>query len=498
MKNIFKTLACLSVSLLAFSCTLDKIDSQMTDEEAIANIRLECDALEAYTIQSQKPQAVSFNVTSTTPWKITGFENLEWLTVSPASSSESSLSEDVRVTAIANNGLDDREAVLTVSGNNTDIKYKIKISQLRKGQLTVTPIDHDFATAGEAQQLTVEANLDWEASSDQDWLTLDVTSGTSDGPLQSTTVKATAAKNESVVRTATLTFIAGDDKIELIARQKGQSLEFIDVTETALPSEGGDLLLNVNATLAWTVESDSPEVVATKVGDDKVKVTAKWNKYFTERAYSVTIRPVSEEFGDVYSTVDLTQGTNFEFEGDCVVDSQGYVTVTEGAVSRIKLKNGMRYGKLRLEVEDANFEDKCQMWYVNKVKGEGVDAQLYNWITFDSGSEDKTRLRAEGNVGGHGLSTEENNYMSKSYDIDADELCGMSSYEMNLYPDETDPTHLHMEFWFNDELWCEAQCMNPFYGNDLVGETYVGVNKEGTTDANYFVAKSCDLIVYNE
>ena len=74
----------------------------------------------------------------------------------------------------------------------------------------------------------------------------------------------------------------------------------------------------------------------------------------------------------------------------------------------------------------------------------------------------------------------------------------MSSYEMNLYPDETDPTHLHMEFWFNDELWCEAQCMNPFYGNTLVGQTYVGVYSENTTDSNYFVAKSCDLIVYNE
>ena len=123
MKKIFNTVACLSAALLAFSCVMDKIDTQITDEEAIAQIRLECDALESYTIQSQNPQAVSFRVSSTTPWTITGFENSGWLTVEPASSAVSSLSEDVTVKAIANTELSERSVTLKVTGKNTDLSY---------------------------------------------------------------------------------------------------------------------------------------------------------------------------------------------------------------------------------------------------------------------------------------------------------------------------------------------------------------------------------------
>ena len=493
MKSIFKIAACLSfASLLVYSCKLEEIDTQMTEEEAIAAIKLDCDALESYTIQALKPQAISFTVASTTPWTVTA--DADWLTVTPASSAVSSLSEDVRITAVANTEIVDRKATVTVKGENTSKSYSIVITQLRKGQLTVTPLDHDFATAGEAQQFTVESNQSWTASSDQEWLTLNVTEGTTDGALKATTVTATAEKNESVVRTATITVISGDEKIERMVRQKGQTLEFLEVEDSTVPGEGGEILLGVDATMDWKVESDNPGFTATRVSDSQVKVTAKWNKFFVDQTAVITIKPVDTKYGDVSNSVILTQGTNFEFAGNCTMDNDGYVTVTEGELSRIVLKNGMRYGKLILEIEDAGFEAGGQMWYVNKVAGDGWGAQLYNWLTIG-----KTRLRAEGTVeGGHGLNTESDSYMSKSYDIDADELSGMSSYEMDIYPDETNPAHLHMDFIFDGEIRCQALCMNPFYGNDLVGETYVGVFNSGSTNETYFVVKSCELIVIND
>ena len=223
-------------------------------------------------------------------------------------------------------------------------------------------------------------------------------------------------------------------------------------------------------------------------------MTAKWNKRFIDRTATVTITPVDAKYGDASSSVSLTQGTNFEFTGNCVLDNDGYVTVTEGDLSRIVLKNGMRYGKLIIAIEDAGFEAGGQMWYVNKVAGEGWGAQLYNWLTIG-----KTRLRAEGSLAdGMGMRIDSDSYMSTSYDIDADDLSGMSTYEMDIYPDETDPTHLHMDFILDGEIRCQAQCRNPFYGNDLVGETYVGVFNDGSTNDTYFVAKSCELIVIND
>ena len=97
MKYIFKSALLLSLLLAASSCVLDEIDSQPASEP-----RLECDALEAYTIQATKPQAVSFRVNATTPWTVTASPEVKWITITPASSAVSSLSEDVRVTVAAN------------------------------------------------------------------------------------------------------------------------------------------------------------------------------------------------------------------------------------------------------------------------------------------------------------------------------------------------------------------------------------------------------------
>ena len=140
MKSIFKIAACLSfLALLVNACKLEDIDTQMTEEEAVAAIKLDCDALESYTIQAKRPQAVSFTVTSTTPWTVTVSEGADWLTVTPASSAVSSLSEDIRITAAANDGLVDRSATVTVKGENTSKSYSIAITQLRLGRLSVTP-----------------------------------------------------------------------------------------------------------------------------------------------------------------------------------------------------------------------------------------------------------------------------------------------------------------------------------------------------------------------
>ena len=106
MKTIVKIVASLSLALLALACQQFVVDTQMTPEKAASMLRLDSDALDSYTIQGEKPQAVSFKVSSTTPWTITRSENAEWLKVSPASSSVSGLSADVVITASANDDTD--------------------------------------------------------------------------------------------------------------------------------------------------------------------------------------------------------------------------------------------------------------------------------------------------------------------------------------------------------------------------------------------------------
>ena len=490
MKKIFNTLACLSAVLLAFSCVMDEIDTQITDEEAIAQIRLECDALESYTIQSQKPQAISFRVNSTTPWTITGFENSGWLTVEPASSSVSSLSEDVTVKAIANTELSERSVTLKVSGKNTDISYSVRITQARMGKVTVEPIANDFTAAGGSQTFNVQYYVAWEASAADEWLTLSPASGTSDGQMKTTAITATAAANTGLSRSTTITVVSGDDITQFLVKQAGHTLEFVTQDDYSVPSKGGELLLGVTATMDWKVESDNADFTATKVNDSQVKVTAAFNNKFVARTAKISVKPMDSSMGDFGGTVEVSQDINFTFTGNCVVQSDGSVKVTEGEASHIALKEGMRYGKIVLTFGEVHFAEKAELWYVNKVNGEGWGAQLYNWLTVG-----KTRLRAEGTVStGHGLRIDKDSYMSKDYSITLDELNAMTSYEMDIYPDAEDASHLHMDFYYNGTVKCEAQCMNPFYGNELVGdETYVGTYTSSTTADTWFVVKTCDV-----
>ena len=167
MKTLIKTIACLGAVLLSFSCTLTKIDTQMTDEQAIAAIRLECSAEEAgYTVPAERAQVITFHVSSTTPWVITGQEQYSsWLSVSPTSSAVSSLSEDVRVRVLsANESQEDRVATLTLSGENTSITRKIVITQLKSSGLKVEFADAAPASVdrkGGEVLLVVSANTEW-------------------------------------------------------------------------------------------------------------------------------------------------------------------------------------------------------------------------------------------------------------------------------------------------------------------------------------------------
>ncbi len=491
MKLIVKIAAVLAAGVLGAACQQFYVDTQMTPEKAAASVKLECDALESYTIQGEKPQSVSFQVASTTPWSITGWEKTEWLKVSPVSSALSSLSEDIVITAVANTGYDDRSVTLTLGGENTDTSYKIVITQLRKGKLYVQPVTDVFEAEGNSLPFTLETNLDWEVRSADQWLSFSENSGTGDGSVK--TIQAIAALNNSVTRSTTVTVTAGDDKFSFDVNQKGQSLEFLPADNLEVDSRGGELLLGVKATMDWTVQCDNADFTAEKVGSDQVKVSAPFNSLFVEKGATITIKPVSDDYGDVSSTIEVSQGTNFSFEGDFEMLEDGSVKLKGGAKSHLVFNEPLRYSTVVLTMGECHFESKGEMWFVNTVEGEGWGAQLYNWCT-----EGKTRLRAEGSVeGGHGLRIDKDSYYSLDYSLSLDEMNAMQTYGMSLYPDGDDPSHLHMDFSYNGSVRCEGQCMNPFWGNELGGHQYIGIFTGGAA-GTWYVIKSCEYSVIEE
>ncbi|MBO4455907.1 MAG: BACON domain-containing protein [Bacteroidales bacterium] len=489
MKTLFKTAICLSALLMAASCVLDKIDSQPA-----ADPRLECDALDSYTIQANKPQDISFRVSATTPWSITGFEGASWLTVEPASSAVSSLSEDIRIKATANPDLSDRSVTLTLKGENTSTTQSITITQLRKGKLVVMPIAEDFAMGGNTLTFKVESNLDWAVSAADEWLTFSPASGTGDGTMKSFNVNATAAANGSITRTTTVTVTSGDEKFEFTAKQKGQSLEFGEVENTELDRTGQEVILDVDATMDWTVSCDNADFTVTKEGNNKVKVVAPWNNKFAARSATVTIKPTSSSYGDVSSSVTFTQDVNFTLSGHCEVLADGSVKIYGDDVSRVKLIDGYRYASIIIKMGDKGFADNAQMWLYANDAVEGVEVEIQNQIQLGK----RVRVRLNGDLPNSGLST----YDSVDYDMTKDELNKMDEYRVDILPSENSTSgvgHLKFSFSYNGTLR-SAVLDKPSIFEDVPEAAchYWFGCYSASNDGTWYVVKSCDVVPVEE
>lgn len=572
MKRIFRIFASLSLIAAAVSCQQFEIDTQMTPEKFAQNVKLVSDALESYSIACNNPQVITFNVSANTPWTITG--GAEWLTVTPASSSASSLISDVTVTAQPNETLEDRSATLTIKADDYETTvYNVTINQQRKSELFVLPISEEFtalggelsfqiqankpwklradqgwlsfdktsgdasadpiiikvtaeqskvlsraanvivacgdeevdftvyqngtfeiteiadkfSSAGEARSFSVTTDLPWKVSSDMSWLSFDKTEGEGDG--SAVEIVATAAVNENVSRQAVITVKAGDASKSFTVEQKGLTFKIVAPAEPKINSVGGELIVEVEADLDWTVAAEGYGFSAEKVDATHFKASGAWNKFFKENVGTFTITSVSGGFED---SIELSQDCNFTFE-NCEPDENGYVKIVGADASKIYVKNelGLRMVNVDLEIGDKNFGDKAQFWAWGKFVH---DVNIYNQLSLGG----NLRFRMDGTMVDAGSSSAYNN---AKYSITKDDLNAMDTYSLRMNLCE-DPTTLEMAFLINGEeveLGSHSAFKNPFYHdhNEIFRDLYFG-SYQSTSDGTWYVIKSCDIEVVAE
>ena len=480
MKRIVKIVASLSVGLLALSCQQFEVDTQMTPEKAAEMRRLESDALESYTIQGEKPQAVSFKVSSTTPWEITRSENAEWLTVSPASSALSSLSEDVVVTAKANDTYNDRSVTLTLKGENIDKTYTIKITQLRKGKLFVQPVSDVFEATGNTLPFTIESNIAWEVRSSEQWLSFSENSGVGDGGVK--TIQATAAANSSIARNAQVTVTAGDDKFSFDVVQKGQSLEFLPVENPSIDRNGGKLEIGVKATMNWKFTCDNKDFTVEK-GDGKLVVSAPFNNKFAARKATIVIKPTTDDFGDVSSTIEVSQDCNFEISGNCQVLEDGSVKLSAGGdKARVTTKDKIRYASFLLTMGDVHFGEKGHLCLNCHDGGPSGKSELQCQINLDGNK----RLRTNGG---------DTSYNTAKFTITQDDLNALKTYRVDFVPDKEKSGNIHLEFFYNGNSLASLSSPSPYVsGADSGGHYFFGF-ESSKSDDSWYIVKSCDITI---
>ena len=498
MKTIFKTVACLSFLISFAACQELKIDTQMTPEKEAASIRMESDVLEAYTISATNPQPVSFKVASNTPWTITRSDNAEWLAVTPASSSISGLNVDVTITAVENTTYEDRSVTLTLVGEKTEKTYSVTITQNKLGKLYVQPVSENFASTGGSLPFTIETNVAWEARSSEQWLTLSENSGVGDGSV--ITLEATATENVSIVRKAIVTVVAGEDTETFEVTQKGISLDILPVDNPEVARDGnGELILDVDASIDWKVESSEEWLTAVKTDDGKVKVTATFNNKFAPRKATVTLLPVSSAYGDIKSELEITQAVNFNFSGNYEILEDGSVKLMCGAKSKVTTKDKFRYVTLNLTMGDVSFGSKGELWCAVSAG----ECNIYSQISLGG----SIRLRQDGNLpvtkkpNEDPISTYKNVNLSG---IDQAALNAMTEYRFEVLPEITpdgdyDGVFWHVvNFWYNGTKNTTLNFRSVFVDDPTAsGNYWFGFNNT-TSDDTWYIIKSCDITVHSE
>ena len=460
--SFLKGFAIATTALFFGACQQLYIETQPEVEIAMST-----DVRESYTFSGTNPQPATFSIGSTTPWEITGYESADWLSVKPASSALSSLSADVTLTAVPNDTYEARTATLTLKGEGIDKVWTINITQGMKSKFYVQPIAEEFEGGESSLPFTIETNLAWEVRSADAWLTFDKTSGVGTGAIE--TITATAAANPGIERTTTVTVTAGAETETFTVRQGGMTLEFITTELEMINYAGGEVLLDVEASVDWTVTSSAEWLTVEKV-DSQVKATAAANSAFAPRTAVVTI----SGFG-ITAEFEVAQDSPYELKNAEVLED-GSVKLDGAAGARINIKEGLRYFTAVLSVKEIKFGDEGQFWFFSE-----TDGDFGNWM-----SVGKLRLRTNNGA--------VSNYNNTVYtdDLSTETMSATTKYEFTVTPDAETPGNGKFIFAVDNFTVESHSWLSPFAGTDTTFNWWFGFYSS-VSDGSYYVIDSCTI-----
>ena len=460
--SFIKGLAIAAAAMFFGSCQQLYIETQPEVE-----IKMTTDARESYTLSGTNPQPATFSIGSTTPWEITGYEAAEWLSVKPASSALSSLSADVTITAVPNDTYESRSATLTLKGEGIQNVWTIVVTQGMKSKFYVQPITQEFEGGESSLPFTIETNLAWEVRSADAWLTFDKTSGVGTGAIE--TITATAAANPGIERTTTVTVTAGAETETFTVRQGGMTLEFITTELEMINYAGGEALLDVNASMDWTVTSSAEWLTVERI-DAQVKATAAASNAFAARTAVVTI----SGFG-ITAEFEVTQDSPYELENAEILED-GSVKLDGAAGARINIKEGLRYFTAVLSVKEISFGEKGQFWFFSE-----TDGDFGNWMTLG-----KFRLRTNNGA--------VSNYNNTVYtdDLSTETMSATTKYEFTVTPDAETPGNGKFIFAVDNFTVESHSWLSPFAGTDTTFNWWFGFYGS-VSDGSYYIIDSCTI-----
>ncbi len=407
---------------------------------------------------------LSFTIQTNVDWEVRSSEG--WLSFNRDSGNPDPEGRILTIIATAEpSTVLERTATVTVTAGDEEESFEVT----QKGKFELSEISNPFSGNGGTQTLKIRTDLPWEISVDKDWLSFDQESGTGDG--STIEIKATAQPNDGMVRKAMVKVTAGGVEKTFEVTQNGATFEIVAPASNVLDSKGGELTLEVNATLAWEPSTEVPGWTVEKVDGTHFKVTAPYNNIFMAKTGNVSIKGAN----GAESSVELTQDVNFTFT-DAEVQPDGSVKVFSGKKSRVTFKDEARYVSIVLEMGEVHVDDLAQLCLCTH--DAAGDSELQCQILLNGNK----RLRTNG---GHTA------YGSTKFDFTKDELAAIKEYRMDFRPNAEDPTKIDLEFFYNGTSKQIHTSASPFTDASASAHYFFGTEEATSGSESWFIVKSC-------
>lgn len=229
--------------------------------------------------------SAALSVTSNISWTVA--ESLSWLSVSPASGTNSG---SITVTCQANANASSRSGTFTISGSGAATLTVTVTQDAAPATLVVSPTSVSATAATGTYTLSITSNTSWTLSESADWLSLSTSSGTNAGTITLTCDANTSPSS----RTANITVSGTGVASQTIAVTQAGTTPTISVSPSSLSflSAGGNNTFSISANVAWTLsESLSWIQLSTLSGTNNasVQVTCSENTDTSPRSGTITI-----------------------------------------------------------------------------------------------------------------------------------------------------------------------------------------------------------------
>ncbi len=263
------------------------VSEVVTVTQAMASPELEISTT-SLGLENEEGSANNFDISSNTSWTVTSDKT--WLTaITPASGTGDA---NIEITASENASADSRIATLTISAPGLSDKY-ITVTQIGTSlQLVLNPTDLSVgAEANSSAVFNITSNVSWTVSSNQPWLSMNVTSGSNNSNV---TVIAAEYTSLDVTREATVT-VTGGGLTEYVTVKQQKATPVLSVSTNSLgleSADGSNANFNITTNTTWSI-SGVPAWLTLNAssgsGDDNITVTASENTSTSTREATLTI-----------------------------------------------------------------------------------------------------------------------------------------------------------------------------------------------------------------